>query len=89
MLELNITGTILLKKIKVTHNILKKWMKISEAIYIPDAKKHGVIEEFDGYFKKKNMTKKLYLLIQKVIVLFLFFKLVTTYQSIIVLLYNI
>jgi kojibiose phosphorylase len=33
----------------------KKWQKIAEKIYIPFNRKKDIIEQFDGYFKKKDI----------------------------------
>jgi len=43
----------LANKINIKKNEIRNWQKIAERIYIPVSKKTGIIEEFDGFFKKK------------------------------------
>jgi len=44
------------KKIGLKPSECKKWIDISERLYIPLNKKNNVIEEFDGYFRKKDIA---------------------------------
>ncbi|MBN1384412.1 MAG: glycoside hydrolase family 65 protein [Elusimicrobia bacterium] len=41
------------KKIDIKQNEMKNWMEIAKKIYVPVSKKANIIEEFDGFFKKK------------------------------------
>jgi len=43
-------------KMSLKANEYKKWANISDKLYIPVRKKDKVIEEFDGYFKKKDIA---------------------------------
>jgi kojibiose phosphorylase len=43
------------KKINLKNAEPKKWQNIAEKIYIPFDRKKDIIEQFDGYFKKKDI----------------------------------
>ncbi len=43
-------------KIGLKPNECKQWANISDKLYIPVSKRNKVIEEFEGYFKKKDVA---------------------------------
>jgi kojibiose phosphorylase len=45
----------LMAKIKLDSAELKKWQQIAARIYVPVSKKTGIIEQFEGYFRKKRL----------------------------------
>ena len=49
------TSAELLTKLQITDEILKVWKKISDQIYCPIDAKSGLIEEFEGYFQRKDV----------------------------------
>jgi kojibiose phosphorylase len=50
----------LLKKIKLTNKEIKQWSDIADSVYIPHSRKKGLIEQFQGYFRKKESIIKTY-----------------------------
>ena len=46
------------RKISLKDNETKAWAEISEKIKFPFSKRKGIIEEFDGYFRKKDIVPK-------------------------------
>ena len=49
-----------LKKIKLALKEIEKWKDIAESIVILKSKKHKIINQFDGYLRKKDYTVKGY-----------------------------
>jgi len=48
------------RKIKLSKSEVDSWKDVFESMYIPESKKTGVIEQFDGYFQKPHMNIKSY-----------------------------
>jgi kojibiose phosphorylase len=44
------------KRLKVTDKEVTAWFNIAQKIYFEFSKKNNLIEQFDGYFKKKDIT---------------------------------
>jgi len=44
----------LLKKLKLTQKEIEEWGKVAHKIYLPELKKNKIIEQFEGFFKKKK-----------------------------------
>jgi kojibiose phosphorylase len=45
----------LMARINLKQSELEKWQHIASRIYIPISKKTGILEQFDGYFKKRKL----------------------------------
>ncbi|MBN1622055.1 MAG: glycoside hydrolase family 65 protein [Endomicrobiales bacterium] len=48
----------LLDRLKVDEKAMRQWFKIGSGIFIPVSKRTGIIESFQGYFKRKNVSIK-------------------------------
>jgi kojibiose phosphorylase len=48
----------IIKKISFKSEEIKKWKKIADKIKIPLSKSKKILEEFDGYFRKKDIVLK-------------------------------
>ena len=47
----------LMKKINLSAEEMEKWPKIAGKIYMPIPKRTGIIEQFEGFFKKKKLRR--------------------------------